>query len=270
MKKIYLVILVLFTCCSISHAQTTTLKSPIIDSVFVCPPCGSCDYQTFDKAGKCPICSMTLIRMSLSDFKKQLNLKPVTVCFYIQDGVELLDFAGPMEVFTTAGFHVVTVSKTKTELHTNGLSFIPQYSIKDAPKADVLVVFGGSFAATIADTAVISWIRAQRSTTSYFLSVCTGAYILGKAGILDNMTATTYFLQIDNLQKALPNTKVLANTRFVDNGNVITTAGISAGIDGALHLVEKLRGRDYARSIAQTIEYDKWVPEQGLVLNKGN
>jgi transcriptional regulator GlxA family with amidase domain len=102
---------------------------------------------------------------------------------------------------------------------------------------------------------------------SYF-SVCTGAFILGRAGLLDNLTATTYHLQIDNLQKAYPKTKVLANTRFVDNGNVITTAGISAGIDGALHLVEKLRGRAYAQGVANTIEYDKWVPENGLVVNK--
>ncbi len=70
------------------------------------------------------------------------------------------------------------------------------------------------------------------------------------------------------MQYHFPKTKVLANTRFVDNGDVITTAGISAGIDGALHLVEKLRGRDFARGIATTIEYDKWVPEDGLIISK--
>jgi transcriptional regulator GlxA family with amidase domain len=270
MKKIYLACLLIVLSYSLSLAQTIAQTASTKDSVYVCPPCGSCDYTTYDHDGKCPACGMALIKMSMADFKKQISLKPVNVCFYIQDGVELLDFAGPMEVFTTAGFKVFTVSKTKTSLHTNGLSFVPNYSIKDAPPADVLVVFGGSFAATVADAQVMQWISSQRSSTSYFLSVCTGAFILGKAGILDNLTATTYFLQIDNLQKALPKTKVLPNTRFVDNGNVITTAGISAGIDGALHLVEKLRGRAYAKSIAQTIEYDKWVPEQGLVINKSN
>ena len=99
------------------------------------------------------------------------------------------------------------------------------------------------------------------------MSVCTGAFILGRAGILDNLTATTYHLAIDDLTKEFPKTKVLANTRFVDNGTVITTAGISAGIDGALHLVEKLRGRLYAQGVAATMEYDKWVPDQGLVIN---
>jgi transcriptional regulator GlxA family with amidase domain len=270
MKKLIPACLLILLSCSLSFTQTTTQMASAKDSVYVCPPCGSCDNTTYDHNGKCPACGMALIKMSMADFKKQSSLKPVNVCFYIQDGVELLDFAGPMEVFTTAGFKVFTVSKTKTPLHTNGLSFIPDYSIKDAPPADVLVVFGGSFAATINDEQVVQWISAQRNTTPYFLSVCTGAFILGKAGVLDNLTATTYFLQIDNLQKTLPKTKVLPNTRFVDNGNVITTAGISAGIDGALHLVEKLRGRAYAKSIAQTIEYDKWVPDQGLVINKAN
>jgi len=270
MKKVYLLALLVLFACRLSYAQTISATASTKDSVFVCPPCGGCDYVSYDKAGKCPVCGMTLIKMSLSDFQKQVSLKPITVNFYIQDQVELLDFAGPMEVFAAAGFRINTVSKTKDPIHSNALSFTPKYDIKDAPPADVLVVFGGSYTNTINDTAVMAWIRGQRNTTPYFMSVCTGAYILGKAGILDGMTATTYFLSIDSLQKALPKTKVLSNTRFVDNGNVITTAGISAGIDGALHLVEKLRGRAYAKSIAQTIEYDKWVPDDGLVLNKGN
>lgn len=270
MRKLYLIGLFILFACDLAFSQTIPSAASTKDSVYVCPPCGGCDYKTFDNAGKCPVCGMTLIKMSFFDFNKQLHLKPAVVNFYIQDQVELLDFAGPMEVFSAAGFKVNTISKNKQTIHTNSISFTPQYDIKDAPAADVLVVFGGSIEPTVTDTSVISWIRGQRNTTPYFLSVCTGAYILGKAGILDGLTATTYFVQIDNLQKALPKTKVLPNTRFVDNGNVVTTAGISAGIDGALHLVEKLRGRAYAKSIAQAIEYDKWVPDQGLVLNKGN
>jgi transcriptional regulator GlxA family with amidase domain len=91
---------------------------------------------------------------------------------------------------------------------------------------------------------------------------------MGKAGILDNLTATTYHSQIEELQKALPNTKVLPNVRFVDNGNVISTAGISAGIDGALHFVSKIKGEEFAKNVAELIEYDKWIPEQGLIINK--
>ena len=93
---------------------------------------------------------------------------------------------------------------------------------------------------------------------------------MGRAGILDGLTATTFHSSIDGLRKALPSTKVLSNVRFVDNGRVITTAGISAGIDGALHLVTKLKGEDLAKQTASYMEYDKWVPGQGLILNSGN
>ena len=265
MKKTYLVILLLLAVGKVSFSQTSTSKDSV---VYVCPPCGSsCDELQFDKPGVCPHCGMALVKMSLSDFKKQLSLKPVTICFYLQDGVEVLDFAGPMEVFSAAGFNYFTVSKTYAPIHSQGVLFVtPDYTIKDAPAADVLVVFGGNTGPVVIDSAVMSWIKAQKP--KYYLSVCTGAFILGKAGILDNLTATTYHLAINDLAKACPNTKVLANTRFVDNGNVITTAGISAGIDGALHLVEKLRGRPYAQGVAATMEYDKWVPEQGLVIKQ--
>jgi transcriptional regulator GlxA family with amidase domain len=210
---------------------------------------------------------MPLVKISLSDFKKQLSAKSITIAFYLQDNVEVLDFAGPMEVFITAGFNVFTVSKTYKPIRSKTVLFItPDYTIQDAPKSDILVVFGGPTQPTTDDPEVMSWIKAQTSKDQYVMSVCTGAFILGKAGVLDNLTATTFHTAIDDLAKACPKTKVLANTRFVDNGKVITTAGISAGIDGALHLVEKLRGRAFAQGVATTIEYDKWVPDQGLVV----
>jgi len=264
MKNIYLGILLFLIGSHSAFSQPTAQN----DSVYVCPPCGSsCDQLQFDKPGICPHCGMTLVKMSLSDFKKQLSLKPITVCLYLQDGVEVLDFAGPMEVFSAAGFNYFTVSKTYEPIHSQGVLYVtPDYTIKDAPPADILVVFGGNTGPGVIDSTVTTWIKAQKPTLKYYLSVCTGAFILAKAGILDNLTATTYHTAIDELRKEYPKTKVLANTRFVDNGNVITTAGVSAGIDGALHLVEKLRGRPYAQSVAATIEYDKWVPEQGLII----
>ncbi|WPU94175.1 DJ-1/PfpI family protein [Mucilaginibacter sabulilitoris] len=248
-------------------AQSPAAKNPI---VYVCPPCNSdCDKLQFDKPGTCPHCGMKLVKTTSGDLKKQLSLKPVTICFYLQNGVEVLDFAGPMEIFSAAGFKVFTVSKTKEPIRSQGiLSIIPDYAIDNAPPADVLVVFGGETGSRTIDGEVLSWIKAQKPHTQYYLSVCTGAFTLGRAGILDNLTATTYHTQIDNLRQLLPKTKVMANVRFVDNGNVITTAGISAGMDGALHLVEKLRGRDFAKSVATTIEYDKWIAEQGLIVKR--
>jgi len=268
MKKIYLILVILLVGSRFSFAQPAAATD---STVYVCGPCGSsCDQLQFDKPGKCPHFGMELIKISLNDFKKQLALKPLTVCFYLQDGVEVLDLAGPMDVFSYAGFNYFTVSKTYKPIKSQGVLFItPDYSIADAPPADILVVLGGNTSPAVIDSTVINWIKAQKPQLKYYLSVCTGAFILGRAGLLDNLTATTYHLAIDDLAKEFPKTKVLANTRFVDNGNVITTAGISAGIDGALHLVEKLRGRPYAIGVAATMEYDKWVPDQGVVINAG-
>jgi transcriptional regulator GlxA family with amidase domain len=172
-----------------------------------------------------------------------------------------------MEVFAYAGFHVFTVSKTKSPIITQGiLKIIPDYSIDDAPPADIMAFFGGNTGPSSMDSSVIAWIKGRKASTSYFFSVCTGAFIIGRAGLLDSLTATTFHSSIESLRKALPNTKVLSDVRFVDNGKIITTAGISAGIDGALHLVERLKGEEIARETANYMEYDKWVPHQGLIL----
>jgi transcriptional regulator GlxA family with amidase domain/DNA-directed RNA polymerase subunit RPC12/RpoP len=266
MKKVYFSLLVFFIGMGQLHAQVSAKT----DSVYVCAPCNSdCDNIKYDKPGKCPHCHMELVKISLADFQKQHSEHKPTICFYLQDGVEVLDFAGPMEVFIAAGFNVFTVSKSYDIIHAQTILFVtPNYTIKDAPEADVIVVFGGNTKPTVDDPEVMGWIQGRKAKTSYFMSVCTGAFILGKAGILDGLTATTYHLAIDDLAKACPKTKVLPNTRFVDNGHVITTAGISAGIDGSLHLVEKLRGRTYAEGVAKTIEYDKWEPENGLIVQK--
>ncbi|MBL0742405.1 DJ-1/PfpI family protein [Chryseolinea lacunae] len=256
-------IIILSLIASVALAQTKTK-----DLAYFCPPCHSgCDDLVFDKPGPCPHCGMTLAQQTHAERKTEMSRKPITVCFYLQDGVEVLDFAGPMEVFSYAGFNVFTVSKTKEPILSQGiLKILPDYSMADAPAADVMAFFGGN-ASQGFDESVVSWIKSREKNTDYFFSVCTGAFAFGKAGILDNKTATTFHLSIEGLRKSFPKTKVLSDVRFVDNGNVITTAGISAGIDGALHLVAKLKGENAAKEAAAYMEYDKWVPKEGLVLS---
>jgi transcriptional regulator GlxA family with amidase domain len=235
-------------------------------SNYYCPPCGDCDKTAYKAAGKCPVCGMAMVKQTVAEHNK--NDKRLKVAFYLQDGVEVLDFAGPMEVFTSAGFDVFTVSATKNIIVAQGvLKITPDYSIEDAPKADIVAFFGGSHNNATGNTKVINWVKNQ-AEADYYFSVCTGAFILGKAGMLDNLTVTTFHLSIDDLKKAVPKAKVLSNVRFVDNGKTMTTAGISAGIDGALHLVQKIKGLDAAKQVAAYMEYDKWVPQQGLVINK--
>jgi transcriptional regulator GlxA family with amidase domain len=247
-----------------SQAQSISASA----ETYYCPPCNSaCDKLSFDKAGTCKHCGMQLIKQTPEERKKSMNERRLTVAFYLQDGVEVLDFAGPMEVFSYSGFQVFTVSKTKEPIVSQGiLRILPDYDIQDAPKADILAFFGGNANQAVQDAQVINWVKNQKP--DYYFSVCTGAFILGKAGLLDNQTATTFHSSIDALRNEYPKAKVMSDVRFVDNGNVITTAGISAGIDGALHLVSKLRGEEVAKSTAFYMEYDKWVPKEGLIVSK--
>ena len=114
---------------------------------------------------------------------------------------------------------------------------------------------------------VIEWIKKQEDI-QYHFSVCTGAFALAQAGILKGKTATTFHLSLDSLEDRFKDTKVVRDVRFVDNGKVITTAGISAGIDGALHFVSKIQGMAAAEAIAFNMEYDKWVPGEGLIIKE--
>jgi transcriptional regulator GlxA family with amidase domain len=258
MKRL-IIALLLFPCFLLAQQPSAT--------TYVCPPCdGACDALVFDQAGVCPHCTMTLVSR---DAKEPLiNVQRTTICFYLYDGVEILDFAGPMEVFSYAGFKVFTVSKTKEPLISQGiLKIVPEYSIADAPPADIFAVFGGNNDVAADDPEVIAWIKSRDQATRSYFSVCTGAFILGKAGLLNNLQVTTFHRSIENLQKAVPSARVLKNVRYVDNGRVITTAGISAGIDGALHLVAKLKGKEAAMKVAQHMEYDKYQAEQGLVVH---
>jgi transcriptional regulator GlxA family with amidase domain/DNA-directed RNA polymerase subunit RPC12/RpoP len=238
--------------------------------IYVCPPCNNaCDDLKSEKEGFCTHCGMRLMPKSASEFLNNPKTQETTIGFYLQDGIEILDFAGPMEVFSAAGFQVFTFSKTKDQIRSQGLiNLVPDYDLSDCPQADILAFFGGNTGIVTNDDTVISWIQNRRASTHYFFSVCTGAFIIGKAGILENLTATTFHTQIVALQSLLPNTRVLSDIRFVDNGTVITTAGISAGIDGALHLVAKLKGESFAKQVAQHIEYDKWIPEDGLIIQE--
>lgn len=243
------------------------LKSVMAQSVssfstkFVCPPCNAkCDSTEYDGPGVCSHCNMLLVKKDRSK----------SIAFYLQDGVEVLDFAGPMEVFVYAGYTVFTVSASQEPIRSQGvLTIKPDYSIENAPKADILAFFGGNSTAVTQNQAVIDWVNKQRDV-QYHFSVCTGAFVLAEAGVLNGKTATTFHNALESLEKNYPQIEVRKDVRFVDNGNVITTAGISAGIDGALHLVAKLQGLNEAKRTAFYMEYDNWQMGNGLLLSNDN
>jgi transcriptional regulator GlxA family with amidase domain len=189
------------------------------------------------------------------------------VAIFIHEGVELLDFAGPGEVFSAAGFEVFTVAPSEEGITSQGfVTVTPKYSIANCPKPDIIVLPGGATNIPMGNESVIAWLKKTVPGTTVTMSVCTGAGLLSKAGFLDGKTATTFHNYIGELQTMTPKATVVSDTRFVDNGSIITTAGVSAGIDGALHVVEKLNGRAAAKNVAEYMEYDKWKPGDGLLV----
>lgn len=186
----------------------------------------------------------------------------------IFDEVEVLDFCGPFEVFSVSnrftdppGFKVVTIAQKAGPILTRGgLSLNPHHRLTDCPPPDIWLVPGGQGTRTEMHNApLIEWLKQAASKTELILSVCTGALLLAKAGLLDGLEATTHHGAIDLLRQTAPRTTIHADRRFVDNGSIICSAGIAAGIDMSLHVVGKLLGHEVAEKTAKQMEYP-WKP----------
>ena len=191
--------------------------------------------------------------------------EPRNVAILLFDEVEVLDFAGPFEVFSVTGrregrspFNVYTVAeRSGPVLARNELSINPRYTLASCPPPDIVVLPGGfGTRREMNNAVVIDWIQQVAPAAELVLSVCTGALLLARAGLLDGLAATTHHGALDLLREAGPNTEVRPDARVVDNGRVILSAGISAGIDMSLHVVSRLLGQAQAEETAAYMEYD--------------
>jgi putative intracellular protease/amidase len=191
--------------------------------------------------------------------RKALKRARRNVAILVFEGVQIIDFTAPYEVFGQAHFNVFTVGPTRDPLTTAmGLKVTPAYGFADAPPAEIIVLPGGNV--NLEDRRIVDWVRAREAQSEVTLSVCNGAFWLAKAGLLDGLTATTFHGLIDDLATTAPKAHVVRDKRFVDNGKIVTSAGLTSGMDGALHVVEKLLGQGKARAVALQLEYD-WRPE---------
>ena len=229
---------------------------------YVCPPCGlPCDEKVYDHPGVCPTCGMTLVEQTSAAAAIDARKK---IAFLVFTGVQVIDFTGPYEIFGVSGFDVYTVGETKDPITTAmGMTVVPKYSFADAPPPAVLVVPGGGIAGAMRSEATKRWIVETSAKTQFTMSVCNGAFLLANAGLLDGLTATTTSGRIEQLRKDFPKITVVDDRRFVDNGKIITTAGLSSGIDGALHVIERMLGKGEAQQAALADEYD-WRPTSGF------
>ncbi len=187
------------------------------------------------------------------------------VGIFLFNEVEVLDFAGPFEVFSLASIDseklckVITIGETGEIISArNGLKVLPQANFKEAPVLDILIIPGGYGAEEIEikNEKVIDWIREQKNHIKILASVCTGAFLLAEAGILDRKKATTHWMDIERLTREYPKIEVINHSKFVDEGEIITAGGISAGINMSFHIIQRLFGEDVAKATAKRMEYD--------------
>ena len=175
----------------------------------------------------------------------------------------MLDFAGPFEVFSAASrlddeadIHVFLIGETGgLVVARGGFTVRPDFAIEQHPKIDLLIIPGGVHMIELRKKRIIDWIREQAATEPYLAAVCTGAFLLAEAGLLDGRTVTTHWEDIHTLRSSYPNLIVSEDVRWVEDGPITTSAGISAGIDMSLSIVDKLFGIDLARRTARQMDY---------------
>jgi transcriptional regulator GlxA family with amidase domain len=197
------------------------------------------------------------------------DARPLQVAILAFDEVEALDLAGPYEVFTTASrmhlreapagpapFEVLCVARDGEPVRARaGLRLLPTHAFADAPPVDVLVVPGGVVDAALACRATLQWLNQAAREATLVASVCTGAFLLAESGVLRSGPVTTHWEDADELARRYPALELRSGPRWVDQGRIVTSAGISAGIDMSLHLVARLAGMALAERTARQMDF---------------
>ena len=250
---------ILVTLTIMSYSQTIEQVDKSKYSVqYYCPPCGcSDDGKHFNASGVCSACNMTYqSRVSGLEDKPRRDSPRRTAAIVLFDMADIMDVTGPMSVFEHAGFTVVTVAKDMNP-KTIGMytPLQPNYTFENLPQVDVIMVPGGGPAEANQDMDIVNWLKERDSSTDTMFSVCSGAFFLGLAGILDGNEATTFASLIPILEEQFPNAKVLNDVKYTNNGHVITSSGLSSGIDASFEVVSKYYGIGRAQDIANRMEY---------------
>ncbi len=187
----------------------------------------------------------------------------MNIGIYIYDDAEVLDFSGPFEVFSVVNrflekkHNLFFVSQKDKIITARGnYKVLSDYTFENHPKIDVLIVVGGVHTGEMQKDEVISWIREQNKSVEIIASVCTGAFLLAKAKVLTNQEVTTHWEDIKDLKTLFPSLIVKENVRWVEQDKVVTSAGISAGIDMSLHLISKLYSFELAEKTAKQMQFD--------------
>lgn len=219
-----------------------------------------------------PFLTFFLLLLTLSPAFSQKK-KTCNVAIVVHEGVELFDFAGPGEVFAAASrasdvvdIHVFTVAPNKEPVTSQTfLSINPTYSIANTPEIDLLVIPGGQTGVLLNDAGFMAWVEREFPKIDHLLTVCTGAFVPAKLGLLDGMKATTHHGSISSLKENYPTIDVIEDIKFIDNDKIITSGGVSSGTEGALHMIQRISGVNTAQEVARYMEYDHWKPDLGMI-----
>lgn len=212
------------------------------------------------------------INLNTIIMKQEQNDKTMNVAFLIYDQVEVLDLNGPLDVFVKANvvqpnsYNCYTVGKTKEAVYTemNTMKIIPTYDVQTAPRPDLIAIPGANPNQVMKclededfQSTVMRWVKDCHNAGTVVFTICTGSMHLSRTGILDNHEITTHTMLLDALEQHNPKSTVKRDVRFVDQESLITTAGITAGIDAALYLVAKHHGKELANTIVELFEYQQ-------------
>jgi len=193
-----------------------------------------------------------------------------TVAILIFPGVEVLDFTGPLEVFCAAQgagdsagerlMQVFTVAESREPLRcANPMTVVADYTLEDCPPFDILVVPGGiGTRKAVERPELVAWIARRAGEIELTTSVCTGSFLLAQAGLLDGLATTTHWGSIERLATTYPQVEVRSGARWVENSRILSSSGVSAGIDLSLYVVARLYGPEAAQATARWIEYEYW------------
>lgn len=200
------------------------------------------------------------------------NGKPMNIAFLVYNQVEVLDLNGPLDVFIKANvlypgsYNCYTVGKTMDPVCTeaNTMAIVPTYGIESSPRPHMIVIPGANPDQVMHylqdddfQNTVLKWVKDQANNGTVIFTVCTGSMLLSETGILDNYDITTHSMLLDALEKNNPKSKVQREARYVDQEKLITTAGITAGIDAALYLIGKYQGQQAVDRIVELFEYQQ-------------
>jgi transcriptional regulator GlxA family with amidase domain len=200
------------------------------------------------------------------------------VAVMVYDGVELVDMCGPTDVFLHANgfqqdsYHLYTVAESKQPVKSEGavVTILPAYDFVDCPEPDILIVPGlldADLVPTVASDACVAFIKSIVLKNKTILSVCVGLFNVAATGLLGGKRVTTHYLALPSFQQQHPDMQVVKNKRVVQDGNLVSTGGITSGIDGALHLLESLQGGALAQQVADIMVYNRAasLPEYTLL-----